>query len=200
MARHSSFTNMFRFVIALLTAVLVTVIGGLAVPAMAHDGSGSDSGSSTSGSDAGSNTGPGPNSGPGNADCHDNSGPGSTSAGSGSGSSGSNSGSNSGPGPNSGPGNADGDCAVDDGDDSGGDSSSDPGTRPSASNNSGSGSTVQAQPAAGAAQAGAEVPTAVNAGLTSVDREQSPPVLAVLAILLGFAMPVVTVVRRRVRV
>jgi hypothetical protein len=56
----------------------------------------------------------------------------------------------------------------------------------------------QAQPSAKTVQAGAEVPTAVNAGLSSSDGEQSPA-LAVLAILFGLAMTSVAMVRRRVR-
>ncbi|MGH3335739.1 MAG: hypothetical protein ACRDOZ_07960 [Nocardioides sp.] len=189
---------MFKFVIALLTALVFVGIGGVTVSAGAHDcgcqednsgpgstDSGSDnSGSGSSGSDNSGSSGP-DNSGPGNA-CHDNSGPGS-----------------SGP-DNSGPGNAEDDCPVDEPDDGG--DSTDPGTGPSSSGGGGGGGqsagsssvVLGAQASTGTTQAGAAVPTAVNAGLTGGEGEESPSALAGLAILLGLAMTFAAV-RRRTR-
>jgi hypothetical protein len=197
MVRNSALTSMFKFVIALLTALFIALIGGVTVPAGAHDcGCQVD------------NSGPGSaNSGPGNA-CHDNSGPGSTTSGSsGSGNSGSdNGGSNSGPSANSGPGN--GDCPMDDPTDPGGDSGDNPGTGPMTNNGSGSGtqaggaSTVVlgAQASTAPTQAcarGAQVPTAVSAGLTG--STESPSSLPVVMMLIGLAMMVGALVRRRAR-
>lgn len=200
MVRNSAFISMFKFVIALLAALVFVGIGGVTVSAGAHD-----CGCQTDNSGPGS-SGP-DNSGPGNA-CHDNSGPGSTTSGSsGSSGSGSNSGSNSGPGPNSGPGNADDQCPPDDpGTDPGGDSGGDPGdsTDPGNGSSNGGGSGGQSAGAstvvlgAQASTGTAEVPTAVNAGLTG--DEESPSTLAVLAIMLGLAMTFGALVRRRGRV
>lgn len=197
MVRHSVFTSMFKLVIALLTALVFVGIGGVTVAASAHDcgcqednsGPGStDSGSSGSdssgsGSSGSGSTGP-DNSGPGNA-CHDNSGPG-----------------NSGP-DNSGPGNAGDDCPVDEPDDPDdpGDSNN-PGNGPSNSGGSGNsatgaGTVVLGAQASAPTQAGAAVPTAVNAGLTG--GEESPSALAILVILLGLAMTGAALVRRRTR-
>ena len=199
MVRHSAFTSMFKFVIALLTALVFVGIGGVTVSAGAHD-----CGCQTDNSGPGS-SGP-DNSGPGNA-CHDNSGPGSTTSGSsGSSDSGSSSGSNSGPGPNSGPGNADDQCPPDDpgvDPDNPGDST-DPGNGGSTGSSGGSGGqsagtvVLGAQASTPTTQADAAVPTAVNAGVTG-DGE-SPSALAVLAMLLGLAMTGMAVVRRRTRV
>jgi hypothetical protein len=169
-------------------------IGGVTVSAGAHDcgcqednsGPGStdsgSSGSSDSGSGSSGSGSSGPdNSGPGNA-CHDNSGPGS-----------------SGP-DNSGPGNAEDDCPVDEPDDPG--DSNDPGNGPSTSGsgsgNSATGTVVLGAQASAPTQAGATVPTAVNAGLAG--EEESPSALAGLAILLGLAMTFGALVRRRTRV
>ncbi|MFL6002133.1 MAG: hypothetical protein ACJ72P_04920 [Nocardioides sp.] len=192
---------MFKFVIALFTALFITLIGGVTVPAGAHD-----CGCQTD------NSGPGSaNSGPGNA-CHDNSGPGSTTSGSsGSGNSGSdNSGSNSGPSANSGPGN--GDCPTDGGTDPGtnpgGDSGDNPGTGPMTNNGNDSGtqggdrSTVVlgAQASTSPTQAGArgaQVPTAVSAGLTG--SPESPSAVPVVMMLIGLAMMAGALVRRRAR-
>ena len=204
MVRHSALTSMFKFVIALLTAFVFVGIGGVTVSAGAHD-----CGCQQDNSGPGS-TGP-DNSGPGNA-CHDNSGPGSTTSGSsgsdnggssgsdnsGSDNSGSdNSGSNTGPSANSGPGNAEDDCPVDDGGDS-----NDPGATPGSSSGSGSGTSAAGNSTvvlgAQASTGTTQVPTAVNAGLT--DSEESPPTLAVLAILLGLAMTFGALARRRTRV
>ena len=196
MVRHSAITSVFKFVIAMLTALVFVGIGGVTVSAGAHDcGCQHDnSGPGSSGQD---------NSGPGNA-CHDNSGPGSTTSGSSGSGSGDNSGSNSGPSANSGPGNAEDDCPVDEPDDPG--DSTDPGNGPSTSSGGGSGgqsagSTVVlgAQASTSPTQAGAaEVPTAVNAGLTGGEGQGSPSVLGALAILLGLAMTLAAV-RRRTR-
>ena len=188
MARQFTFTSMFKLFVALLTALLIAVIGGVAVPAFAHDG-GSGSGSSGSGSSgsSGSNSGPGPNSGPGNADCpHDNSGPGSSS---------------SGPGP--------GDCPMPDPDDPDGDPGGDSGNgstkNPSTSSGSPSGTTVapQAPASTGTTQADVSVPTAVEAGVAGdeglTNDKGSPSPLAVLAILLGLAMTGGAMFRRRAR-
>jgi len=193
MVRHSVFTSMFKLVIALLTALVFVGIGGVTVAAGAHDcgcqednsGPGStDSGSGSSGSDSSGSGSSGPdNSGPGNA-CHDNSGSGS-----------------SGP-DNSGPGNAGDDCPVDEPDDPDdpGDSG-DPGNGPSTSG-SGSGEETAAGTVVLGAEAstgtspGAAVPTAVNAGLTGGEGEESPSALAGLAILLGLAITFVAVRRR----
>jgi hypothetical protein len=195
MVRHSAFTSMFKLVIALFTALVFVGIGGVTVSAGAHDcgcqqdnsGPGStdsgSSGSGTSGSDNSGSSGP-DNSGPGNA-CHDNSGPGS-----------------SGP-DNSGPGNAEDDCPADEPDDPG--DSNDPGNGPSTSSGGGGGQSagsntvVLGAQASAPTQAGAaEVPTAVNAGLTGGEVEESPSVLGGLAILLGLAMTLAAV-RRRTR-
>lgn len=206
MVRNSALTSMFKFVIALFTALFITLIGGVTVPAGAHE-----CGCQTD------NSGPGSaNSGPGNA-CHDNSGPGSTTSGSsgsgnsGSGNSGSNSGSNSGPSANSGPGN--GDCPTDGGTDPGtnpgGDSGDNPGTGPMTNNGNGSGtqagdrSTVVlgAQASTSPTQAaarGAQVPTAVSAGLTGSSPE-SPSAVPVVMMLIGLAMMAGALVRRRAR-
>jgi hypothetical protein len=195
MVRNSALTSMLKFVIALLTALFIALVGGVTVPAGAHDcGCQVD------------NSGPGSaNSGPGNA-CHDNSGPGSTSSGSsGSGNGGSdNSGSNSGPSANSGPGN--GDCPMDGGTDPGGDSGDNPGTGPMTNNGSGSGtqaggtSTVVlgAQASTAPRQGGAQVPTAVSAGLTG-GPESPPSALPVAMMLVGLTMLVGALVRRRPR-
>lgn len=188
MVRNSALTSMLKIVIALLTALFIALIGGVTVPAGAHDCSCQVD-----------NSGPGSaNSGPGNA-CHDNSGPGSTT----SGSSGSdNSGSNSGPSANSGPGN--GECPMDGGTDPGGDSGDNPGTGPMTNNGSGSGtqagtSTVVlgAQASSAPTQAGGKVPTAVNAGLTG--RSEPPFALPVVMMLIGLTMMVGATVRRRPR-
>jgi hypothetical protein len=195
MVRNSALTSMLKFVIALLTALFIALVGGVTVPAGAHDcGCQVD------------NSGPGSaNSGPGNA-CHDNSGPGSTSSGSsGSGNGGSdNSGSNSGPSANSGPGN--GDCPMDGGTDPGGDSGDNPGTGPMTNNGSGSGtqaggtSTVVlgAQASTAPRQGGAQVPTTVSAGLTG-GPESPPSALPVAMMLVGLTMLVGALVRRRPR-
>ena len=207
MVRHSALTSMFKFVIAMLTALVFVGIGGVTVSAGAHD-----CGCQTDNSGPGS-SGP-DNSGPGNA-CHDNSGPGSTTSGSsgsdnsgssgsdnggssGSDNSGSSSGSNTGPSANSGPGNAEDDCPVDEPDDGG--DSSDPGTGPSTSGGGSGGQSAGASTVVLGAQAstGTQVPTAVNAGLT--DSEESPSALAALAILLGLAMTFGALARRRTRV
>ena len=205
MVRHSALTSMFKFVIALLTALVFVGVGGVTVSAGAHD-----CGCQTDNSGPGS-SGP-DNSGPGNA-CHDNSGPGSTTSGSSgsdnggssgsdnsgssetASSSGSSSGSNTGPSANSGPGNAEDDCPVDDG---GG--SSDPGAGQSTSGGGSGGQSAGASTVVLGAQAstGTQVPTAVNAGLT--DSEESPSALAALAILLGLAMTFGALARRRTRV
>jgi hypothetical protein len=208
---------MSKFLIALFTAALIAVIGGMVVPAAAHHcGCQVDnSGSGSSGPD---------NSGPGNA-CHDNSGPGSTTSGSdnggssgsgtsgssGSGTSGSsgssgsdtdNSGSDSGSGPNSGPGNGD-ECPPDDPDDDG-DSSDNPGNGSSDTSDSGdsasdSGVQVLGAEASVASSPGtqAAVPAAVNAGLT--DTEESSSAVATLMILLGLGLICGATVRRRTR-
>jgi hypothetical protein len=203
MVRHSAF-SMFKFVIAMLTALVFVGIGGVTVSAGAHDcgcqadnsgpgstdsgssgsGSSGSSGSGSSGSDNSGSSGP-DNSGPGNA-CHDNSGPGS-----------------SGP-DNSGPGNAGDDCPADDPDDPGdsGDpgDSNDPSNSPSNSGGSGgqASGTGTVVLGAEASTGGGAVPTAVNAGLTS--GEESSSGLAGLAILLGLAMTFGALVRRRTRV
>jgi hypothetical protein len=189
MIGKSALGSMFRIVIALLTALFIAVIGGVTVTAAAHE-----CGCQVDNSGHGS-----ANQGPGNA-CHDNSGHGSTT----SGSSGSDtSGSNSGPSANSGPGN--GDCPMDDGTDPGGDSGDNPGTGPMTNNGSGSGtqaggsSTVVlgAQASTAPTQGGAQVPTAVSAGLTGSPESPSP--LPVVMILIGLAMMVGALVRRRAR-
>ena len=196
MVRHSALRSILGFVTALLTALFIAVVGGVAAPAGAHD-----CGCQTD------NSGPGSaNSGPGNA-CHDNSGPGSTTSGSsGSGNSGSdNSGSNSGPGPNSGPGN--GDCPQEPGTDPGpgGDSGDNPGTGPMTNNGGDSGTqagatsttVLGAQASSGSTQAGGQVPTAVQAGL--VESAESPSALPVVMMLVGFSMMAGALVRRRAR-
>jgi len=197
MVRNSALTSMFRFVIAFLTAVFIAVIGGVTVPASAHHcGCEVD------------NSGPGSaNSGPGNA-CHDNSGPGSTTSGSGgSDNSGSdNSGSSSGPSANSGPGNGD-ECppaapGEDPGNDSGdtGNDSNDMGDQATSSNTVVQGaqaSVRSSSPAQGASSEGAQVPTAVSAGLSG--NAESPSALPVVMMLVGLAMMVGALVRRRAR-
>jgi hypothetical protein len=214
MVRHRAVLSMSKFVIALFTAMLIAVIGGMVSPAQAHHcGCQVDnSGPGSSGPD---------NSGPGNA-CHDNSGPGSTTSGSdnsgtsgssGSGNSGSsgssgsdtdNSGSDSGPGPNSGPGNGD-ECPPDDpGEDPGGDSGDNPGSDSTDTSDSGdsasdSGVQVLGAEASVASSSGtqAAVPAAVNAGLT--DTEESSSAVAALMILLGLGLLCGATVRRRTR-
>ena len=197
MIRNSALKSMFRFVIALLTALFIAVIGGVTVPASAHDcGCQVD------------NSGPGSaNSGPGNA-CHDNSGPGSTTSGSsGSDNSGSdNSGSNSGPSANSGPGNGD-ECpraapGEDPGNDPGdtGNDSNDMGDQATSSNTVVQGvqaSVRNSSPTQGASSEGAQVPTAVSAGLTG--NAESPSALPVVMMLIGLTMMVGALVRRRAR-
>ena len=86
-----------------------------------------------------------------------------------------------------------------------GDSGTDPGTGPSTSNGSGSGtqaggnSTVVlgAQASTAPTQAGARVPTAVSAGLTHSPESPSP--LPVVMMLVGLAMMLGALVRRRAR-
>ena len=187
MVRHSVFTSMFKFVIVLLTALVFVGVGGVTVSAGAHDcgcqADNSGPGSTNTGSGGSGSTGP-DNSGPGNA-CHDNSGPG-----------------NNGP-DNSGPGNAGDECPVDEPVDPG--DSTDPGNGPSAGNGGSGGQSagsstgvLGARASTPTTQAGAAVPTAVNAGVTG--DEESPSALAVLAILLGLAMTGMALARRRTRV
>jgi hypothetical protein len=189
MVRHSAFTSMFKIVIALLAALLLVGIGTVTVPAGAHD-----CGCQTDNSGPGSN---GPdNSGPGNA-CHDNSGPGSTTSGSSGSSGSSDSGSDS-----SGPGSGD-ECPMDDPGDDPGDSGDNAGNDSNDTGTTSGGTVVQGAQASvrssSPTQAGAEVPTAVSAGLTGPDSEESPSVLAGLAILLGLTMTIAAVARRRTR-
>jgi hypothetical protein len=182
-------------VIALLSAFFIAVIGGVAAPAVAHD-----CGCQTD------NSGPGSaNSGPGNA-CHDHSGPGSTtsgSSGSNSGSSGSNSGSNSGPGPNSGPGNGDECPPTDPGDDpgDGNDTGDDNGTGTMGGQTTTSNPVVRNVQASvqstSPTRSAAQVPTAVNAGLT--DGPEAPSALPVVMMLIGLATMLVALGRRRAR-
>ena len=190
MVRHSALKSIFMFVIALLTALINAVIGGVTDTAGAHDcGCQQD------------NSGPGSaNRGPGNA-CHDNSGPGSTTSGSsGSDNSGSdNSGSSSGPGPNSGPGSGD-DCPpADPGDDPGNDSGDSGNDSNDMGNQATSTSTVVqgAQASVGSAaptQEAAQVPTAISAGLAG--SPEPPSVLPVVMMLIGLAMMLGALVRR----
>jgi hypothetical protein len=196
MVRHSALISMFKIVIALLAALVFVGIGGVTVSAGAHD-----CGCQTDNSGPGS-SGP-DNSGPGNA-CHDNSGPGSTTSGSdnsGSDNSGSDNSGSDNSGSNSGPGSGD-ECPPDDPGDDPGDSGDNPGDSNDTGATSG-GTVVQGAQASvrssSPTQAGAEVPTAVSAGLTGADSEESPSVLAGLAILLGLTMTIAAVARRRTR-
>jgi cobalamin biosynthesis Mg chelatase CobN len=198
MVRNSALTSMFKFVIALLTALFIALVGGVTVPAGAHDcGCQVD------------NSGPGSaNSGPGNA-CHDNSGPGSTTSGSSgsdnSGSSGSdNSGSNSGPSANSGSGNGDecppaapGDDPGNDSGDSGNDSN-DMGDQATSSNTVVQGAQASVRSSSPTQGASAQVPTAVSAGLTG-GPESPSSALPVVMMLVGLTMLVGALVRRRPR-
>jgi hypothetical protein len=195
MVRHSAFTRMFKIVIALLAALLLVGIGTVTVPAGAHD-----CGCQTDNSGPGS-SGP-DNSGPGNA-CHDNSGPGSTTSGSsGSSDSGSDNSGSDNSGSNSGPGSGD-ECPPDDPGDDPGDSGDNPGNNSNDTGTTSGGTVVQGAQASvrssSPTQAGAEVPTAVSAGLTGADSEESPSVLGGLAILLGLTMTIAAVARRRTR-
>ncbi|HET7195274.1 MAG TPA: hypothetical protein VFI99_09820 [Nocardioides sp.] len=183
---------MLKIVVALLTALFITLVGGVTVPAGAHDCSCQVD-----------NSGPGSaNSGPGNA-CHDNSGPGSSNSGS-SGSSGSdNSGSNSGPSANSGPGNGD-ECppaapGEDPGNDSGdsGNGSNDMGDQATSSSTVVQGAQASVRSSAPTQGASAQVPTAVSAGLT--DSPEAPSALPVVMMLIGLTMMVGALVRRRPR-
>ena len=88
-----------------------------------------------------------------------------------------------------------------DGPDDPGDST-DPGNGPSSSGGGGQSAgsntvVLGAQALTAPTQAGAKVPTTINAGLTS--GEESPSALAGLAILVGLAMTFAALVRRRTR-